>query len=450
MSSEQTSRFPHPLVLLSGCILLAALLSYVLPAGQYDRKEDPVSGKKVVVPGTFHRVASQRVNLLDALVAVPKGMVDAASVVFLVFLVGGAFTVVDDTGALRQGVGWLARKLARRETLVIPIISLAFALGGILENMQEEIIALVPMLLLLTRRLGFDPLTAVAMSAGSAMVGSAFSPVNPFQVGIAQKLTQLPLLSGMGFRLTFLAVAMVIWIGGTLRYAARTRTAAESTGEMEAARFQWRTWVVLGLVLAAFAIFIVGVFKLGWDFDQMSAVFFGMGVAVGLVGGLGLGGTARSFAEGFKSMALAGLLIGFARGIYLVLDQGRIIDTIVHGLVQPLNHVPLGVAGVGMMIAQSLLHIPVPSVSGQAALTMPLMAPLSDLLGMSRQTTVLSYQYGAGLCELLTPTNGALMAIIAAASVRFDKWLRFVVPLFAVLFALGAVAVVLAILMGLR
>src|SRR6516164_2379041 len=132
MAQDATSKFPHPLLLLSACILL------------------------------------------EALVAVPKGMVDAASVVFLVFLVGGAFTVVDDTGALRQGVGWLARKLARRETLVIPIISLAFALGGILENMQEEIIALVPMLLLLTRRLGFDPLTAVAMSAGSAMVGSAF------------------------------------------------------------------------------------------------------------------------------------------------------------------------------------------------------------------------------------------------------------------------------------
>jgi uncharacterized ion transporter superfamily protein YfcC len=450
MAQDATSKFPHPLVLLSACILLAALLSYVLPAGQYDRKEDPVSGKKVVVPGTYHSVPAQRVNLLEALVAVPKGMVDAASVVFLVFLVGGAFTVVDETGALRQGVGWMARKLERRETLVIPIISLAFALGGALENMQEEIIALVPVLLLLARRLGFDPLTAVAMSAGSAMVGSAFSPVNPFQVGIAQKLTQVPLLTGMGFRMAFMAAALVIWIGGTMRYAARIRLPAQPSDELDNAGFHWRTWAVIALVLGAFAIFIYGVFKLGWDFDQMSAVFFGMGVAAGLVGVLGLGGTARSFGEGFKSMALAGLLIGFARAIYLVLDEGRIIDTIVHGLVQPLNHVPLGVAGIGMMIAQSVIHVPVPSVSGQAALTMPLMAPLSDLLGLSRQTTVLAYQYGAGLCELITPTNGALMAIIAAASVRFDKWLRFVVPLLVALFGLGALAVLLAILTGLK
>src|SRR5258708_4903347 len=191
MPPPNQSRFPHPLVLLSGCILLAALLSHLLPAGQYDRREDTAAGKTVVIPGTYHHLPSHPINLFQALVAIPKGMADAASVVFLVFLVGGAFTVVDDTGALRQGVGWLVRKLQRRESLVIPIISLVFALGGALENTEEEIIALVPVLLLLNRRLGFDPLTAVAMSAGAAMVGSSFSPINPFQAGIAQKLAQI-------------------------------------------------------------------------------------------------------------------------------------------------------------------------------------------------------------------------------------------------------------------
>lgn len=196
--TEPRIKRPHPLILLLGCLAAAALLSHVLPAGRYERKDDPATGRSVVVPGTYHNVPPAPVGMFQAVVAVPKGLVDAASVVFLVFLVGGAFAVVEQTGALGDAVAWLAKRLGRRETLVIPITVLAFALGGITENMQEEIIAFVPILLLLTRRLGFDPLTAAAMSLGGAAIGSASSPINPFQVG--QKLA-LPLwgaLLGLG------------------------------------------------------------------------------------------------------------------------------------------------------------------------------------------------------------------------------------------------------------
>src|SRR4051812_17373232 len=217
------SRFPHPLALLTGCILVGALCSYLLPAGQYDRREDAVTGRTIVVPGTYHHVEPRRVGPFEALVAIPRGLAAAASVIFLVFLVGGAFTVVDETGALRQAVNWLVRRLQRREALVIPIVSLTFALGGALENMSEEIIALVPVLLLVTRRLGFDALTAVAISIGAAGVGASFSPINPFQVQIAQKLAGLPLLSGSVFRLSVLAVALAGWIWATWRHAVRTR-----------------------------------------------------------------------------------------------------------------------------------------------------------------------------------------------------------------------------------
>src|SRR5262245_5956812 len=218
-----TSRFPHPLTLLTAGIILAAALTHVLPAGEYDRREDPVTGRRVVVAGTFHPVPSHPVGLFEALVAIPKGLAEAGSVVFLVFLVGGAFTVVDETGALRQAVAWLVRRMQRREALMIPIVSLAFAAAGALENMSEEIIALVPVLLLVTRRLGFDALTAVAISIGAAAVGAAFSPINPFQVQIAQKLAGLPLLSGAGYRTFLLAVALALWMWGTWRHAVRTR-----------------------------------------------------------------------------------------------------------------------------------------------------------------------------------------------------------------------------------
>src|SRR5436309_2370691 len=193
-------KFPHPLVLLVAGTALAAAASWVLPAGHYERRDDPVTGRRVVVAGTYHAVPPRPVGPWRALVAIPKGMADAASVIFFVFLIGGAFTVVDRTGALRGAVDWLVRRLARRDALVIPAACLTFALGGVLDNMKEEIIALVPVMLLLVRRLGFDSVTAVAASLGAAAVGAAFSPINPFQVGIAQQLAQLPLLSGSLFR----------------------------------------------------------------------------------------------------------------------------------------------------------------------------------------------------------------------------------------------------------
>ena len=444
-------RLPHPLILLLGCLLVAALLSHALPAGRYERRDDPVTRRSVVVAGTYHNVPPQPLGVFQALVAVPKGLVDAASVVVLVFLVGGAFAVVEQTGALADAVAWLARRLARRETLLIPITTLAFALGGITENMQEEIIAFVPILLLLTRRLGFDPLTAAAMSLGGAAIGATFSPINPFQVGIAQQLAQLPLLSGALFRTVFLVAALGIWIWGIVRYARRNRVTPEVAAvDQPVAVKGVRSAVVLALVLGAFTLLVLGILRLGWGFDELSAVFFTMGLIAGLVAGLGLSGTAEAFVTGFRSMAGAAMLVGFARAIYVALDEGQILDTIVHGLFTPLAHLPLAACAIGMTLAQALIHVPVPSVSGQAVLTIPILVPISDLLGLSRQVTVLAYQYGAGLCEIITPTNGAMMAILAAAGVPFNQWLRFALPLSAVLLGLGLVAVFAGIALGLK
>lgn len=445
-------RFPHPLTLLCGCVLVAAAASYVLPAGQYDRRHDPTTGRDVVVAGTYHRVPPHRVTPLGAVAAIPRGMVDAAAVIFFVFLIGGAFTVVDETGALRQGVDWLARRLghAPPETLVIQAVSLAFALGGVLDNMKEEIIALVPVVLLLARRLGLRPVIAVAMSLGAAAVGAAFSPVNPFQVGIAQQLAQLPLLSSSLFRIVFLAAALALWIWGTSRYAARTRTAPAVEVGAPVGMLDRPRGAVLALVLATFAVLVTGVLRYGWGFNDMAALFFVMGVVAGLVGGLGVGGTAEAFVAGFRSMAYAALLIGFARAIFVTLEDGRIVDTIVQGLFTPVAHFPPALSAVAMMVVHILVHVPVPSPSGHAVLTLPILVPLADLLGLSRQVTVLAYQYGGGLCELLTPTNGALLAILAAAQVRYEDWVKFALPLLAALLALGAAAVGVGVAIGLR
>ncbi|MCB2377541.1 YfcC family protein [Hymenobacter sp. BT635] len=446
----KTLRFPHPLVLLVGFILLAMLLSYVLPAGEFARHADAATGRDVVVAGSYHRVPATPVSVAQAMVAIPKGMADAASVIFFVFLAGGTFTVIDQTGALHRGVDWLLGKLRGHQLLVIPIISLLFATMGALENMQEEIIPLIPVLLVLMRRLGYPVLTAAAVSIGAAAVGAAFSPLNPFQVGIAQKLAQLPLLSGAGFRLVFLALALVIWIGGTMRYAAKNRVEPELTTDAEAATSgAGRHGIVLLLLLLTFAAFTYGVLNLGWEFEQMGALFFVLGVLAGLIGGLGLNGTADAFITGFRDLAFSALLIGFARAIFVVLEQGHIVDTIVNGMSAPLAQLPVTLSALSMIGVHTALHLPVPSVSGQAVLTMPILTPLSDLLGLPRQVTVLAYQYGAGLCEIITPTNGALVAIVAACGARFDQWWKFVLPLYLGLLSLAALAVIIGVAIGL-
>ena len=448
-------RFPHPLVLLIGCIAIAALLTAVLPAGQFERRDDPATGRSVVVAGTYHTVDPSPVGPFEAVVAIPRGMADASAVIFYVFLVGGAFGVIERTGASTRLIHWLVDRLGHQTALVIPLASIAFGLGGILIQMSEELIAFVPVLLLLTRRLGYTPLVACAISIGAASVGAAFSPVNPFQVVIAQKVAELPAQSGFGFRMALLIPAMVLWIWATMRYAAQTRVPpAESapTGQLAppgAPTISPRDLAILLAVVVTFGLFIYGAQQWGWDFEQFSALFFLMGTAAGLIGGLGISGTAEGFIGGFRDLAFAALLIGFARGIYIVLGDGHVVDTIVQSIFAPLAQLPLALSAVGMMGMQALIHLPVPSTSGQAVLTMPVLVPLSDLLGLSRQVTVLAYQYGAGLCELLTPTNGALMAMLAATGVRYDEWLRFVSWRLGLLVLLGIGGLLLAIAVGL-
>ena len=432
-------RVPHPLVLLTGCIILASMASYVLPAGEFERSMDEETGKIAVVAGTYQQVEQTPVNLFLAMVALPRGMVDAGGVIFLVFLIGGALTVVDETGALRRGISSLVRALKGRDLLIIAAISLFFATGGVVQNMQEEIIPLIPVVLIVTSRLGFTPLVAMAISAGAAFVGSAFSPINPFQVLIAQDAAGVIPVSGWAFRVVFLLIALVFWIGMTMRYAVRTRVAPE-IGRTEDPEDSLgpRDWVILSMLLCTFV--LMGYLaRIG--FNHMSAAFFIMGVLAGAVSGMGPSRIAQAYVNGFRQMAYAALLIGFARTIYVVLLDGRIIDTIVYGMFQPLESLPSLTSALGMVVAQAAIHVPIPSVSSQAVLTMPVLIPLSDLLEISRQVTVLAYQYGAGLCDLVTPTNGALMAILAAAGVRYEDWIKFTGPLYLGLIALGAISI---------
>jgi uncharacterized ion transporter superfamily protein YfcC len=440
----------NPLALLVGFVLLAAVCTYVLPAGRFDRREDPATRRTVVVPGSYHRVPAQPVGPFQALVAIPRGLANGASLIFLVFIAGGAFTVVDRTGAFRAGVAWLADRLQARERLVVPISCAVFATGGMVEGMWEEIVALVPVLLVLTRRVGFDAVTAVAMSLGAAGVGAGFSPMNPFGVGIAQKLAELPLMSGWQFRMAVWVPALAIWTWGTLRHALRTRTAPALPQGNGHVSMEGRHLFALAAIATAFVALTVGVVRFEWDLEQMSAMFLAMAAVVGIASRLGIRGTTDAFVDGCRAMTFAAIVLGVARGIFVVLDEGRIVDTIVNALVAPLVGLPVMVFAAGVSAVQALLCLPVPSSSGRAALTLPILVPVADLLGMSRQVLVTATQYWSGTVNLVLPTDGALMAVLTLAGVPFKEWFRFAVPLCLGLMALGLAALAVAIALNVQ
>ena len=431
-------KLPHPLLLLLGGVVIASGLTWVLPAGEFDRHVDPATGRRVVVAGTFHPVPAAPVGPLVAATAIPRGFVAAADVVGVILFVGGAWVVVERCGSLAALIGALVRVLGQRTRLAIVCVALFFGVMGALENMAEEIIPLVPVLLVFGQRIGIDAVSVVAMSAGAAAVGSAFGPTNPFQAGIALELAQESPLSGGAIRLAMFAVGMTLWIASTIRHARKTAPSAHEPSAVADAAFDARHAAALVSMLLPMALYVYGAAAWGWGFNELSGAFIVGAFAAGLIGGLRLGGTAVAFLEGTQAMVPAAVLVAVARSISIVLEDGHVVDSILSALATPLARLPSAASAALMVPFHALVHVMVPSISGQAVLTMPVMVPLSDVLHLPRQVAVLAYQTGGGLMELITPTNGALMAVLLAAGVPYQRWLRF-----------AGVAVAVQVLVGL-
>ncbi len=435
-------RLPHPFVLLLGVIGLAAALTWVLPAGSYQRRTDPATGREVVVAGTYARVAATPVGIGAAVMAVPRGITEAIGVILTVLFVGGAFALLDQTGALARLVGSLVGRTRRPRTVVV-VISIVFAILGALEGMHEEIVALVPVLVVLAAGLGFGPVTALGMSLGAAVVGSSFGPTNPFLTGIALRFAGLPPLTMPGLRFGLFVAAVTVWIIWTVAMASRDPARPEQA-PVASTPATGRDVLLLAIVLVPFGPYVFGVLRYDWGFDQLSALFLVAGFAVGLVSGRDLTATTRDFLKGMESMLAAALFIGLARAITVVLTDGQIIDTIVSGLAAPLANFPGRVAALLMIPMHAVVHIPVISDSGHAVLAMPIMAPLADLLSISRDAAVIAYQTGCALTDGLTPTNGALLAMLLSARVDYGRWFRFAAPGTLLVAVVGAIGVLIA------
>ncbi len=462
METEKKKRFkvPHTYVILFTMIIVVALLTYVIPAGQYQKVES-ASGRMVVDPNSYAEVEAAPAKIFDVLKAFPKGLGAAQSIVFFIFIVGGSFNVVNSTGAIEAGISKVAVSLKGKEALMIPIIVILFSIGGATIGMAEEAIVFVPIGIALARALGYDAIVGMAIVALGAAAGFTSGFMNPFTVGVAQGIAEIPLFSGIGLRLVAWVCSFSLIIAYIYRYAKKVKAdpTASIVYELEQEqkhhtidldnikKMTTRDTLVLLIFAAGMGILIFGVFKYGWYITEIASIFLAIGILSGIAAKMPLDDIAKNFIAGAKDITMGALVVGLARGLLVIMEGSMIIDTVVYGLASVITSLPKAVSAVGMLLVQTFINFFIPSGSGQAATTMPIMAPLADVIGVTRQTAVLAYQFGDGISNSIIPTSGVLLANLSIAKIKYEQWVKFVAPLMvlwtvlAALFMIAAVAI---------
>jgi uncharacterized ion transporter superfamily protein YfcC len=466
--TKRTFKVPHTLVILFSMVVLAQILTYIIPAGSFERVETE-SGRMQVVPGSFHLTPDvPMVSPFASLTAIPKGFSGAHEIIFFVFIIGGLFAVLRATGSLDAGMASLLRRWGDKPFLLIAGCMTVFALGAATVGFGEEYYPFVPVLVSLCLALGYDRMTAI----GIIMVGygTGYGPafINPFTTLIAQDISGLAPASGMWFRLICFVIFVSIGIHHVWTYAKRVKLDPSSSlvadievpagaaipkiqdatvlsGLAPLTNVQKRILLAIG---AAMSLLIYGMIVWKWGLFEMQGLFAGLILVIAMLARMSPDKTATEFSIGAGSLTSVAILIGVARAIQVVLDEGGVVDTMVYGISVPLQELPSTVSAVGMFFVQSILNFFIPSGSGQAYVTMPIMAPLSDVVGVTRQTAVLAFQFGDGFSNILIPTQYVLIGILAMAGIPYDRWLRFIMPLMIKVGIVGSLALVVAVLIG--
>ncbi len=473
-------RVPHVFALLTMVIAAFSLLTWVVPSGSFARQETTVGGltRNLVVPGSYEVLEKHRsldalllasaptpegmaapVGLRGFLTAIPRGLEQSADIIFFIFVMGAVFGILRETGTINASLNKLMEVFAGSTMALIVVVTVLMGIGGSTLGMGEEFIPLVPIFLLLSQRLGYDRLFGLSIVILGGSIGFAAATTNPFTVNIAQGIAELPLNSGWRFRMVFFAFAMTLTLVHILRYGARVRrdpstslvadVPAHAVPEAtEIAAFSRRHLVIVATSALVFAGILYGVQASGWWLADMGGGFLLMGLLAAAIGGLSMQRTTTAAVRGMEEMVVAALVVGVARGVVVVMTDGQILDTLVLVAARSLEGFAPTVGAIGMLLFQTVLNFFIPSGSGQAAVTMPIMAPLADLLGITRQTAVFAFQCGDGFANIVIPTSGTLMAMLLMADVPYDRWMRFVLPLFAQLLALSAIFVGIAVAIG--
>ena len=459
---EITAKEPiNPLLILAVIILIAAIATYVVPAGSFDRVLNEVTGYDMVDVDSFHLTEKNPVTPFNLFVSLTLGLQNAAYVIFFLMIIGGMIKVVESTGALHAGLSNVVIKMKGKELLLIPVCIFLFGLVSAMAACCEEYLAFMPLMYVVCVAAGFDSITAVALLFCASAVGYAGGMTQAFSVGVAQSIAGLPMFSGMGLRTAvFLVLATVTSIYLMLR--ARKLKKRPELNEMAATDHKYaeqldlaavqpitgRQAAVLVIFAASFVAVAFCVIKLGFYIDEMSGIFLIAALLVAIVAKIKPNDFVNLFVEGCKDLLFAGLIIGMCNAVTMILSDAGVMDTLIYYVGSLLTGLNAKVIACGMFVLQDLLNFLIPSGSGQAAITMPFMAPLSDILGVSRQTAVLAFQMGDAFTNVVTPTSGELMAALAICHVPYKKWLKFMVPLWIVWCVVAFIFLILAVSIG--
>lgn len=440
--NKKTFKMPHTFVIMMVIILFATLLTWIIPAGQYVRVEN-ADGVKVVDPNQFSFIDRCPVNPLLIPLYIVNSMCKRVDLMLVIIFSGGAFDLISKSGALHSAVARVAKVFQNRLYIFIPIMTTIFALICTTQGVNQ-FIAFAPVVVMITLAMGLDSIVGAAIILLGGAVGFATGTVNPSTTVVAQKIAELPLFSGIQYRAVCFVVFLIITNIYLVGYALKIRKNPElspmydldsqneqkdldidSFGTMDVRK----TLIIIALV-AALAGMVVGSVKFGWDMPELAAVFVGLGIVVGFIAGETPSNISKVFAEGCKKMLTAAMIIGLASAIASIMSAGKIVDTVVYALASCLRHTPSFFMAPAMYIANTLINFVIVSGSGQAAAIMPIMIPVSDLLGVTRQTSVLAYNFGDGFCNYILPHSTALMGIISAVNIPYDRWMKFMWKLF--------------------
>ncbi|MBL3538118.1 Na+/H+ antiporter NhaC family protein [Aminivibrio sp.] len=448
---QKKSRVPHVFALMFIITVLMAVLTWLIPAGQYERVKE--GARTVVVANSFKVVDANPQGLWEIFNSVVKGWVQSASMIFMVFFVGGAIRILEETGTIRVGMNRIVHKLKGKEIWAVAIIMLLMSIGGATGVFANPVVALIPLGILLAKGLGYDSVVGFAMIYLGSYAGFNVGWGNVFTVGIAHSIAELPMFSGFGVRVFFHIVNLLLTFGFVYLYIRKINAdptkslvysaeeAARQTNHFEEHEsMDLRHMICTAIVVISFGAIIYGSLQLKWGIDHYSTVFFMMAVSCGLIGGLGFNGTAQAFVKGCASMAYAALVIGMARAISVIMTDGKIIDTVVYYLSLPISKYGPVIGANLMFFANIVINFFIPSGSGQAVTVMPIMVPLADLTGITRQVAVQAFQFGDGFTNCFIPTASVVMGCLGIAGIAYEKYVKWIFPLIAIQVVLAMVA----------
>lgn len=451
----------NPMIILAVIIVIAAIATYVVPAGVFERIPNADTGYDIIAVDSFQYTDRNPIGIFDVFVSVTLGLQNAAYIIFFLMIIGGTFRIVESTGALHAGLSNLVVMMKGKELLLVPVCTFVFALVSATAACCEEYLAFLPLMYVVCVAAGFDSITAVALLFCSSAIGYASGMTNAFTVGVAQSIAELPLFSGIGLRVAIYVVLAIVTSVYVFFHAKKIKDHPEKN-EMLALDHKYAEQLNLDevqpltvrhkLILIVFALgFVVvafSVIKLGFYIDEMAGIFLIVALIVGVIGKINPNDFAEEFVEGCKNLLWAGLIIGMCNAVTKIMSDANVMDTIIYAMGSLLQGLSPKISACGMFVLQDLLNFLIPSGSGQAAVTMPFMAPLADILGLSRQTAVLAFQMGDAYTNVITPTSGELMAALAICHIPYKKWFKFLAPLWLVWIVVAFIFLILAVTIG--